>query len=70
LRKVLTLLGAVFVGYLAISLLAGGLDKHSQDGGSHLDMFIGGAVFAVIALAVLAQALGMIPGRKVKTLKR
>jgi hypothetical protein len=66
-RKVATLLGAIFLGYLGLSLLAGGLSDHSRDGGSHLDLFIGGAVFFAIALAAFAQALGMIPGPKGKT---
>ncbi len=66
-RSALLLVGAIFLGYIGFSLLAAGWNKHSQDGGSHLDLFIGGAVFAVIALAALAQAAGMIPGRKVKT---
>jgi hypothetical protein len=68
-RTVVMLIGAVFIGYLGFSLLAAGWNKHSQDGGSHLDLFIGGAAFALIALAALAQTAGLIPGPKGKTPK-
>ena len=61
-RKGVTLIGAVFLSYIGFSLLAAGLNKHGQDGGSHLDLVIGGAVFAVIAVAALAQAAGVLPG--------
>ncbi|HVA90182.1 MAG TPA: hypothetical protein VNL71_10095 [Chloroflexota bacterium] len=66
-RKVVPWVGVIIVGYIGLSLLVVGWNKHSQDGGSHLDLFIGGAVFAAIALAGLAQATGMIPGPKRKT---
>ncbi|MGH2391769.1 MAG: hypothetical protein ACRDIE_26545 [Chloroflexota bacterium] len=66
-RTAVMLIGAIFLGYIGFSLLAAGWNKHSRDGGSHLGLFIGGAVFAVIAPAALAQAAGMIPGSKGKT---
>jgi len=62
-RKAITLRGALFIGYIGVSLLTAGWNKHGQDGGSHLGLFIGGAV---IVLAALAQATGMISASRGK----
>jgi hypothetical protein len=59
--KLLLLIGAIFLGYIAISLLAAGFQKHSEDGGTHLDLFIGGAVFGIIALAAVGKVIGPDP---------
>ena len=62
-RKVALLIGAIFLGYIGLSLLATGWNKHQQDSGSHLDLFIGGAVFALIALTAAAKAFDLLPGK-------
>jgi hypothetical protein len=66
-RTTAMLIGALFIGYIGVTLLVGGFQDHGKDGGSHLDMFIGGAIFLLIGLAALARATGVMSGTKTRT---
>jgi hypothetical protein len=59
-RSIVILVAAVFLGWIAVTLLASGWIEHRQDGGTHLDLLIGGVVFGLIALAGVGRAVGVI----------